>query len=123
MVGAVRAGAKGYLSKNIQSSELRTAIKAISAGEVQLASRAAAHVMREVQSMSYPAQLTGRELQVMHLLVEGCSNKEIMQRLQIAEDTVKTHVRHILAKLEVRNRSQAIVTALHLGLVARDGGM
>jgi NarL family two-component system response regulator LiaR len=94
VVGAVRAGAIGYLLKDIQASELRRAIKAAAAGQVQLTPQASAYLLREVRTPEATEALTEREMEVLRLLVQGCANKEIGRDLQIAEDTVKTHVQH-----------------------------
>jgi two-component system, NarL family, response regulator LiaR len=122
VVGAVRAGAIGYLLKDIQAPELRRAIKAAAAGQVQLSPQAAAYLMREVRIPAVTEALTERETEVLHLLVQGQSNKEIARTLQIVEDTVKTHVKHILAKLGVQSRTQAVLCAMRLGLVSNEQG-
>src|SRR5207245_11757714 len=90
VVGAVRAGAIGYLLKDTQAPELRRAIKAAAAGQVQLSPQASAYRMREVRTPEKAVGLTERETEVLRLLVQGRSNKEIAQALQIVEDTVKT---------------------------------
>src|SRR5947209_7488130 len=118
VVGAVRAGAIGYLLKDIQASELRRAIKAAAAGQVQLSPQASAYLMREVRAPETIEALTEREREVLRLLVQGRSNKEIGRDLQIAEDTVKTHVKHIMAKLGVQSRTQAVLYAMRFGLVS-----
>ena len=117
VVGAVKAGAIGYLLKDTQAPELRRVIKAAAAGQVQLSPQASAYLAREMQSDSNPEPLTEREMEVLRLLSQGESNKEIASHLQIVEDTVKTHVRHILAKLGVQSRTQAVLRAISLGLV------
>ena len=122
VVRAVKAGAIGYLLKDTQAAELRRAIKAAAAGQVQLAPQAADSLLREVQSAAPPEPLTERETEVLRLLAQGHANKDIARRLQIAEDTAKTHVRHILAKLGVQSRTQAVLIALRLGLVTPDQG-
>jgi len=118
VIGAVRAGAIGYLLKDTQAPELRRAIKAAAAGQVQLSPQASAYLMREVRTPEMTEVLTEREMEVLRLLVQGQSNKEIARDLQIAEDTVKTHVKHILAKLGVQSRTQAVLGAIRLGLVS-----
>ena len=118
VIGAVRAGAIGYLLKDTQAPELRGAIKAAAAGQVQLSPRASAYLMREVRTPEMTEVLTEREMEVLRLLVQGQSNKEIARDLQIAEDTVKTHMKHILAKLGVQSRTQAVLGAIRLGLVS-----
>jgi len=122
VVGAVRAGAIGYLLKDTQAPELRRAIKDAAAGQVQLSPQAAAYLMREVRVPATTEALTEREMEVLHLLVQGQSNKEIAKNLQVVEDTVKTHVRHILAKLGVQSRTQAVLCAIRLGLVSTEYG-
>src|SRR5690242_7603475 len=109
VVGAVKAGAIGYLLKNTEAFELRRAIKAAAAGQVQLSAQASASLLRAVQGPETTEVLTERETEVLRLLVQGRSNKDIAAQLQIVEDTVKTHVRHILAKLGVQSRTQAVL--------------
>ncbi len=122
VVGAVKAGAIGYLLKDTQAPELRRAIKAAAAGQVQLSTQASAYLMREVRVAATPEPLTERETEVLRLLAQGQSNKDIARHLQIVEDTVKTHVRHILAKLGMQSRTQAVLCAMRLGLVSGEQG-
>jgi len=122
VVGAVKAGAIGYLLKDTQAAELRRTIKAAAAGQVQLSPQASAYLMRAVQSPAPPEPLTERETEVLRLLALGHSNKDIARHLQIVEDTVKTHVKHILAKLGVQSRTQAVLCAMRLGLVSDEQG-
>jgi len=122
VVAAVRAGAIGYLLKDIQAPELRRAIKAAAAGQVQLSPQASAYLLREVRTPEKTEALTERETEVLRLMVQGQSNKQIARDLQIAEDTVKTHVKHILAKLGVQSRTQAVLGAIRLGLVSIEQG-
>lgn len=118
VVGAIRAGAIGYLLKDTQADDLNRAIKAAAAGQVQLSPQAAARLIREVRSPESPETLTERETDVLRLLAKGCSNKEIAQELFIGEKTVKTHVSNILAKLNVPSRTQAALYAVRIGLVS-----
>ncbi len=122
VVGAVKAGAIGYLLKDTQAHELRRAIKAAAAGQVQLSPQASAYLVREVRAPETTGALTERESEVLRLLAQGQSNKEIAQSLQIVEDTVKTHVKHILSKLGVQSRTQAALCAMRLGLVSAERG-
>lgn len=117
VVGAVRAGAIGYLLKDTEADELRRAIKAAHAGQVQLSPRAAARLLREVRAPESPEVLTDRETDVLRLLAQGHANKEIARMLNIGEKTVKTHVSSILAKLGVPSRTQAALYAVRIGLV------
>lgn len=117
VTGAVRAGAIGYLLKDTQAEELVRAIRAAANGQVQLAPEALARLMREVRAPESPETLTERETDVLRLLAEGQSNKEIARSLHIGEKTVKTHVSSILSKLGVPSRTQAALYAVRIGLV------
>lgn len=117
VVSAIKAGAIGYLLKDTQAAEMVRMIKAAAAGQVQLSPRVAAYLVQEVRVEKERELLTARETEVLRLLAQGYSNKEIARRLQLVEDTVKTHVRHILAKLGVQSRTQAVLYAISLGLV------
>jgi two-component system, NarL family, response regulator LiaR len=118
VVGAVRAGAIGYLLKDTQADALCLAIKAAAAGQVQLTPRAAARLMQAVSAPESPEELTERETEVLRLLAQGQSNKQIARNLQIGEKTVKTHVSNILSKLGVQSRTQATLYAIRVGLVS-----
>jgi len=118
VVGAIRAGAIGYLLKTTDAEALREAIRAAAEGRVQLAPEAAVRLVREVRAPNSPEALTDRETDVLRLLAEGKANKEIAQRLGVGEKTVKTHVSNILAKLGVQSRTQAALHAARIGMVA-----
>lgn len=120
VIGAIRAGAIGYLLKDTEADELRNAIKAAAAGQVQLSPKAAARLMREVNAPNSPEMLTERETEVLRLLALGQANKEIARTLNIGEKTVKTHVSNILGKLGVQSRTQAALHAVRIGLVSAD---
>jgi two-component system, NarL family, response regulator LiaR len=117
VVGAVKAGAIGYLLKDTEADELRQAIKAAAAGQVQLSPQAATRLMREVRAPESPEKLTEREVEVLRLIAQGYSNKEIARELIIGEKTVKTHVSNILSKLNLLSRTQAALHAVRIGLV------
>jgi two-component system, NarL family, response regulator LiaR len=118
VIDAVRAGAIGYLLKDTEAQELRRAIKAAAAGQVQLSPQAAARLVQEVLSLDQRhLALTGREIDVLRLLAQGKSNKEISQSLNIGEQTVKTHVSHVLNKLGMPSRTMAALYAIRMGLV------
>jgi DNA-binding NarL/FixJ family response regulator len=118
VVDAVRAGAIGYLLKDTEAHELRRAIKAAAAGQVELCPEAAARLLREVRTPDQgPDSLTERETEVLKLLAQGQSNKEIARALTVSEQTVKTHVSHVLEKLGVPSRTQAALCAIRMGLV------
>ena len=120
VVGAVRAGAIGYLLKDTRAQELRQAIKSAAAGQVQLSPAAAARLMREVTAPERPDVLSERETDVLRLLGRGLANKQIARDLSIGEKTVKTHVSSILGKLGVQSRTQAALYAGRIGLVPLD---
>ncbi len=120
VIGAVRAGAIGYLLKDAEPDDLRRAIKAAAAGQVQLSPKAAARLMRKVRAPESPEALTERETDVLRLLALGRSNKGIAGALNIGEKTVKTHVSRILAKLNVSSRTQAALHAVRIGLVSAE---
>jgi NarL family two-component system response regulator LiaR len=119
VVGAVRAGAIGYLLKNSDAEDVIRAIKAAAAGQVHLSPEAATRLMRGVSPMETPPgaePLTEREVDVLRLLAQGLANKEIARSLQIGEKTVKTHVSNILMKMNVQSRTQAALQASRMGL-------
>jgi NarL family two-component system response regulator LiaR len=111
------SGAIGYLLKDTSSDNLCQAIKAAAAGQVQIEPRAAARLVREVCAPDSPEPLTERETEVLRLLAQGQSNKQIAHSLSVGEKTVKTHVSNILAKLSVPSRTQAALHAVRIGLV------
>jgi two-component system, NarL family, response regulator LiaR len=117
---ALRAGAIGYLLKDTRAKELRRAIRAAAAGQVQLSPRAAARLVREMRAPERPESLSERETDVLRLLARGRANKEIAHDLSIAEKTVKTHVSSILGKLGLQSRTQAALYAGRIGLVPLD---
>jgi DNA-binding NarL/FixJ family response regulator len=119
VVGAVKAGAIGYLLKDTQADELCRAIKAAAAGQVQLSPQAAARLVHEVRAPDVPpTTLSDRENDVLQLLALGKANKEIAAELMIGEKTVKTHVSSILNKLGAQSRTQAALYAAQNGLVS-----
>jgi NarL family two-component system response regulator LiaR len=118
VVGAVRAGAIGYLLKDTEADALCRAIKAAVAGQVQLTPQAAARLMQVVSAPESPQPLTERETEVLRRLSQGQANKQIARSLHIAEKTVKVHVSNILGKLGVQSRTQATLYAIRIGLVS-----
>lgn len=119
VVGAVRAGAIGYLLKNTEGAELRRAVRAAAAGQVQLSPEAAAKLTAGLRPSVAKEKLTDREVEVLRLVAKGMNNREIAVTLVLAERTVKTHVSNIMAKLDVQSRTQAAVHAMNEGLIAR----
>jgi DNA-binding NarL/FixJ family response regulator len=120
-LAAVRAGASGWLGKDVPPSELESAIRTVHRGGSVLDPAVAGRVLAEV---AHPAghddgldQLTAREREVLALLGEGLTNKELAARLFVAEKTVKTHVSSVLSKLHLADRTQAALFAVRHGLV------
>ena len=118
VVGAIQAGAIGYLLKDTEPAKLCKAIKAAADGQVQLSPAAAAMLMHRVKCPRSPETLTERETEVLRLIARGESNKEIAAHLFISETTVKTHVKNIMQKLGVPSRTQAALYAASVGLVS-----
>jgi NarL family two-component system response regulator LiaR len=118
---AVRAGAAGYLLKDVEPQELVRAIRTVHGGEALLHPAVAARLMEEFADGSPPppdaADLTSREREVLTLIARGLPNKLIARELSISEKTVKTHVSSILGKLGLTDRTQAALYAVRAGLV------
>jgi DNA-binding NarL/FixJ family response regulator len=122
---ALRAGASGFLLKDVTAEQLFHAVRVIAAGEALLAPTVTRRLIHEFarqrprtdESGVAIAALTPRETQVLRLVAEGLSNPEIAVRFTVTEETVKTHVSRILAKLGLRDRTQAVVAAYETGLV------
>jgi len=120
---ALQAGASGFVLKDDPPEQLLAAIRTVSAGEALLSPAVTKRVIREFTRLPRPEEpegldrLTEREREVLALIAEGRSNAEIGERLFIGETTVKTHVTHVLQKLGLRDRVQAVVLAYQAGLV------
>ena len=126
VVGALRAGASGFLAKDVPAEELVAAIRTVAAGEAVVAPRILRRLLDRFAELlpdpnsSLPNQLsslTDREREVLVQVARGLSNAEIAQVLMVSETTVKTHVGHMLTKLGLRDRVQAVVLAYETGLV------
>ena len=114
---ALRAGAKGYLLKDASVDDLLHAIRAVNQGQTSLAPEVAARLVSGV-SADAPEQLTARELEVLQLMGQGCSNNEIADKLVIAPRTAKVHVQNILGKLGAMNRTEAVSIAVRRKLIS-----
>ena len=131
----LKAGARGYLLKDISSEEMAQAVRKVAAGEALIQSRLTRKVLAEFSRLAtatdrqssvkggpgaetLPVALTERELQVLQALTRGLSNREIAEHLVITEGTVKNHVSSLIDKLGVRDRTQAVLKAQELGLIA-----
>src|SRR5437588_7654771 len=123
---ALRAGASGFLLKDVPPEQLVAGIRAVASGDALLAPSVTRRVVEEFvrrppDSVRKPPEkldeLTARELEVLKLLARGLSNAEIAKALFVSETTVKTHVAHVLMKLDLRDRVQAVVLAYESGLI------
>jgi DNA-binding NarL/FixJ family response regulator len=117
---AVEAGATGYLLKDTPRAELLRAVRAAHRGEAVLSPAVAGRLMGQVRGPG-PEVLSARELEVLKLVAAGSTNRETAQKLFISEATVKTHLLHIYAKLEVRDRASAVAVGYQRGLLVPDG--
>lgn len=121
LYAAVKAGASGYLLKNVRGVELRSMIEAVGRGEAALSPLSARRILDEFGRRVGPPReerLTVREQGVLQRLTEGAANKEIAADLGISENTVKYHLKHILAKLHAESRTEAALRAMREGLVS-----
>ena len=126
---AMRAGASGFLLKDVPRDQLVTGVRVVARGESLLAPALTRRLVEQFVAMPPPggpvggpvARLTDRERDVLTLVAQGLSNAEIARRLVLGEATVKSHVARVLAKLDVRDRVQAVVLAFESGFV-RPGG-
>lgn len=120
----LRAGALGYLLKDVSGADLAQAVRTVAAGGALIEPSVARRVFAEFARLAPPARpaelaepLSERELEVLRLVAEGLSNKEIGQRLSLAEGTVKNYVTNVLQKIDARDRTQAALRAKDLGLI------
>jgi len=113
---ALQAGAHAYLLKDIPRGEFLQAIHAVHSGQYCIPPAVAVRLAQRMPQ----AELSARELEVLKLIVEGMSNKEIASTLAITESTVKNHVNSLLSKLKVKDRTQAATTALRRGILTLD---
>lgn len=129
---AIKAGATGYLLKEISTDEVTAAIRAVADGQSQISPSMAAKLLTEFKSMIQrtgedqrlvPApRLTGRELEVLKLVATGKNNRDIARALFISENTVKNHVRNILEKLQLHSRMEAVVYAMREKILDLENG-
>jgi len=121
VVGLLRAGAQGYLSKTVALDELLQAIRAVARGESVLPPAVAAVVVRHMAGREMPGEdfspLTDRELEVLALVAEGLTNRDIGRQLSISLRTVEAHLTHIYDKLDVGSRTEAVVRAMRQGWI------
>jgi DNA-binding NarL/FixJ family response regulator len=116
VVEALRAGAVGYLLKNLPAAELAAAVRLARAGVAQFDASVTRHLAASAPSDS-GGTLTGREIEVLRLIASGATNREIASRLYLSEGTVKNHISRILTRLGLRDRTQAALYARDRGLL------
>jgi DNA-binding NarL/FixJ family response regulator len=129
VLAALQAGARGYLTKEAGRDEIAAAIRTAAAGQAVLDPKVQARLLAAATSGAtgpsaqsaepLPADLTRREVEVLTLIGEGLSNREIAHRLFVSEATVKTHINNLFAKADLRDRAQAVSLAYQHGLVGR----
>lgn len=122
LLGAIQAGADGYLLKNTEPEDLRRGIQHVARGDGVLSPEVTGAVLKAASHKGTPEianMLSERELEVLGCLSEGQTTLQIASRLYISENTVKTHIRHILEKLEAANRTEAVSKAMQMGLISK----
>lgn len=122
LLGAIQAGADGYLLKNTEPEDLRRSILRISQGQGVISPEVTATILKAASRRGLPENegiLSDREIEVMGCLVDGQTTMQIASNLFISENTVKTHIRHILEKLEASNRTEAVSKAIQLGIISK----
>jgi DNA-binding NarL/FixJ family response regulator len=126
VVAALRAGASGFLLKDVAPADFVAAIRVVAGGEALIAPTVTRRLLERFAHLPMPGdaayaaqleELTEREVEVLRLVAQGLSNREIADRLVLAEPTVKTHVSHLLLKLDLRDRAQLVVLAYEAGVV------
>jgi DNA-binding NarL/FixJ family response regulator len=124
LMAAITSGADGYLLKNTEPEDLHKAIRLVAMGQGVLSPEVTAPVLRSVVHPPHKEAdplLSDRELEVLECLAKGMTTSLIALKLFISENTVRTHVRHILEKLEAVNRTAAVTKAIELGLIHKNG--
>jgi len=126
LAAAIRAGASGYLVKDCSTEEIAGAVRMAASGETALSPQLAASMLNEVRKLDQPSApdeervVTRREEEVLQLIADGCSTTEVAERLFISQKTVKNHLASIYQKLDARDRTQAVLQAVRMGIVHLD---
>ena len=129
MYDALQAGASGFLLKDAPPEKLFEAVRVVAAGDALLAPAITRRLIAEFARLRPPQRvrtedldsLTRREIEILALVAAGLSNHEIADRLVLSNETVKTHVSHVLRKLGLRDRAEAVVAAYESGLIVPSG--
>jgi DNA-binding NarL/FixJ family response regulator len=126
LASAIRAGASGYLVKDCSTEEIASAVRMAASGETALSPQLAASMLNEVRKWDRPSAadeervVTKREEEVLQLIADGCSTPEVAEKLYISQKTVKNHLASIYQKLDARDRTQAVLAAVRMGIVHLD---
>jgi two-component system response regulator DegU len=125
LAAAIRAGASGYLVKDCSTEEIASAVRMAASGETALSPQLAASMLDEVRKLDQPSNdeervITRREEEVLQLIANGCSTPEVAEKLFISQKTVKNHLASIYQKLDARDRTQAVLQAVRMGIVHLD---
>ena len=126
LTNAIRAGATGYLIKDCSTREIAEAVRMAAAGDTVLSPQLAKSMLDEVRRLDEKAanederMVTKREEEVLQLIADGCSTPEVAERLYISQKTVKNHLASIYQKLDARDRTQAVLQAVRMGIVPLD---
>jgi DNA-binding NarL/FixJ family response regulator len=125
LTSAIRAGANGYLVKDCSTDEIASAVRMAQSGETALSPQLAASMLDEVRRLDRPSSdedriVTRREEEVLQLIADGCSTPEVAEKLYISQKTVKNHLASIYQKLDARDRTQAVLQAVRMGIVSLD---
>ena len=130
VIDALRAGARGYLTKDASAAEIHQALQHVMSGQAAIDPAVQHHLLHAIMTSpaahagrapQYPDGLTHREAEVLALIAQGLSNTEIADQLAVSETTVKSHINHLFAKTGVRDRAQAVTYAYHHGLTSTGG--
>jgi two-component system, NarL family, response regulator DegU len=123
LADAIRAGASGYLVKDCSTEEVAEAVRMAANGDTALSPQLAATMLDEVRRLEVPSSsdddrvITKREEEVLQLIADGCSTPEVAEKLYISQKTVKNHLASIYQKLDARDRTQAVLQAVRMGIV------
>ena len=125
LASAIRAGASGYLVKDCSTEEIASAVEMAAQGDTALSPQLAASMLKEVRRLDQPNEaeqrvVTKREEEVLQLIADGCSTPEVAEQLYISQKTVKNHLASIYQKLDARDRTQAVLRAVRMGIVHLD---
>ena len=125
VASAIRAGASGYLVKDCSTEEIASAVRLAMSGESALSPQLASSMLHELRKLDTPADdedrvITRREEEVLQLIADGCSTPEVAAKLFISQKTVKNHLAAIYQKLDARDRTQAVVRAVRMGIISLD---